>query len=292
MAECKLCPRECGADRSGGKLGFCGQTDTMRIARAALHMFEEPPISGVRGSGTVFFCGCTLRCAFCQNRDISRGGDVGRAVSAGELCDIFLELQDMGAHNINLVTPTHFADGIIDALTLAKPRLSIPVVYNTSGYELTETLRRFEGLIDIYMPDLKYASPELSQKYSSAPNYSEHALAAIAEMLRQTGKYEIGEDGMMRSGVLVRHLVLPSARHDSVKALELLADTVPPSDMLLSLMSQYTPEFAQDSPHRELHRRITSFEYDFVLRRAAELGFDGFMQAKTSASAKYTPEFK
>lgn len=292
MAGCKLCPRACGADRSNGKVGFCGQTNEIRIARAALHHFEEPPISGTRGSGTVFFCGCTLRCAFCQNRDISRSGDTGRAVSARELCDIFLELQDMGAHNINLVTPTHFADGIIEALTLAKPKLRIPVVYNTSGYENVDTLRRFDGLIDIYMPDFKYASLELSQKYSSAHDYSEHAISAIAEMFRQVGKYRLDTDGIMQRGLLVRHLVLPAGRHDSVRVLSLLADTVPPSDILLSLMSQYTPEFAQDSPYRELHRRITSFEYDFVLRTATELGFDGFMQAKTSASAKYTPDFK
>lgn len=292
MEGCTLCPRLCGVNRAAGELGFCGQNDTVRIARAALHPFEEPPISGTRGSGTVFFVGCSLRCSFCQNKKISRAERVGRTVSPEELADIFLSLQAQGAHNINLVTPTHFADGVIRALELARPRLTVPVVYNTSGYERVETLRRFEGLVDIYLPDFKYLSPELSTRYSAAPDYAEVAADALREMLRQVGQYEIGEDGLMRRGMIVRHLVLPGGRKDSVAVLERLAELFETSYFLLSLMSQYTPEFAMDSPHTELHRRVTTFEYRSVVDHAYALGFDGFMQEKSSASAMYTPDFE
>ena len=292
MSKCFLCPRMCGADRQAGERGVCGEGNEIRIARAALHMFEEPPISGERGSGTVFFSGCSLRCVFCQNKAISRGGDGGRQVSPRELANVFFELRDMGAHNINLVTPTHFAEGVIEALELARPTLGIPVVYNTSGYERVETLRRFEGLVDIYLPDFKYASGELARKYSAAPDYPETAEAAICEMYRQVGRYAYGEDGMLRRGVVVRHLVLPSARRDSIAVLDRLSSIAPKSDILLSLMSQYTPEFAADSPYSELRRKVTSFEYDSVLEYALSLGFEGFMQGRASATAKYTPDFK
>ncbi len=289
--QCELCPRLCGVDRRTER-GFCGQGSQMRIARAALHPYEEPPISGTCGSGTVFFFGCSLRCCFCQNREISRDTQASHSVSAEELAHIFMELQDQGAHNINLVTPTHFADQIADTLVSVKHRLSIPVVYNTSGYERVETLRRLEGLVDIYLPDFKYISPELSQKYSSAPDYAEVACEAISEMYRQTGRYEIGDDGRMRKGLMVRHLVLPGARKDSFAVLDRLAELLPAEDILLSLMSQYTPEFAMDSPYRELHRRLTSFEYDSVAQHALSLGFNGYVQGKASATAKYTPNFK
>ena len=292
MAECTLCPRRCGVDRQSGEIGFCGQSGEMRIARAALHPFEEPPISGNRGSGTVFFVGCSLRCEFCQNRVISRADRVGRAVSPKELADIFLSLEAEGAHNINLVTPTHFADGVIEALTLARPQLTIPVVYNTSGYEQIETLRHLEGLVDIYLPDFKYISPDLSARYSAAPDYAEVASAALAEMFRQVGRFAIHEDGLMRRGMIVRHLVLPKGRLDSMAVLDRLADLLPPSEILLSLMSQYTPEFAMDAPYPELHRKVTTFEYRSVVDHAAALGFDGFMQEKSSATARYTPDFE
>ena len=182
MSKCYLCPRMCGADRSLGERGVCRQGENIRVSRAALHRFEEPLISGERGSGTVFFSGCSLRCVFCQNSAISRGGDNGREVSPEELADIFFELEAEGAHNINLVTPTHFAEGVISALTIARPRLSVPVVYNTSGYERVEVLRRLEGLVDIYLPDFKYASSELAAKYSAAPDYGEVAEAALCEI--------------------------------------------------------------------------------------------------------------
>lgn len=291
MSECTLCPRLCHVDRATGARGFCRQGAEIRIARAALHPFEEPSISGERGSGTVFFSGCSLRCVFCQNQAISRSEERGRVVSAEELAEIFLDLQAQGAHNINLVTPTHFADGIRQALLLVRDKLSIPVVYNSSGYERVETLRSLEGLIDIYMPDFKYASSELAQKYSAALDYPEIAERAIAEMLRQVGAIELDGKGMLRRGLLVRHLVLPGARKDSIAVLERLAMTVPPEKILISLMSQYTPEFAKETTHTELHRRITSFEYRTVVEHATLLGFDGYTQARESATASYTPDF-
>lgn len=292
MSECYLCPRTCGVDRASGERGICAQGDEMRIARAALHPFEEPSVSGTRGSGTVFFCGCSLGCVFCQNQAISRAQQTGRAVSAEELADVFLKLEAQGAHNVNLVTPTHFADGVARALTIAKARLSIPVLYNTSGYERVETLRMLDGLIDIYMPDFKYHSPALAEKYSSAPDYGEVAERAIAEMYRQVGRYRLDEDGLLQKGLLVRHLVLPGARKDSLAVLDRLAEVVSPSEILLSLMSQYTPEFAKASPYTELHRRVTSFEYQSVVAHAEALGFDGYTQQRASATAVYTPDFE
>lgn len=283
----------CGADREAGEYGFCGQGAQMRVARADLHMFEEPPISGSKGSGTVFFSGCSLRCVFCQNMAISRGKekDIGREVSVSELCEIFFSLKEKGAHNINLVTPTHFADKIAKALLRVKPELSIPVVYNSSGYERVETLKMLEGLVDIYMPDFKYGASECAQRYSSAPDYVEVASLAISEMLRQTGEPKFDSDGMLLRGTLVRHLVLPSHRKDSMLALERLAKILAPDKILLSVMSQYTPEFALDCPYKNLHRRVTSFEYDSIIEYAEKLGFSGFTQSRASASSVYTPDF-
>lgn len=292
MSECVLCPRMCRADREGDGKGFCGESSEMRISRIALHPFEEPPVSGRHGSGTVFFCGCSLRCVFCQNRDISRGESRGRIYSPEKLADEMLALRDAGAANINLVTPTHFADRVAEALRLVKNGLDIPVVYNTSGYERAETLKTLDGLVDIYMPDLKYASSELADKYSSAPDYPTVALSAITEMYSQVGKYAYAADGTLSRGLLVRHLVLPGNRKDSIAALEALANAVPPEDILVSIMSQYTPDFAFDSPFPELHRRLTSFEYDSVVRAAERLGFEGFTQSRLSAVKEYTPEFK
>ncbi len=263
----------------------------MRIARAALHPFEEPSVSGTRGSGTVFFAGCSLRCVFCQNRRISRGSEIGEEVTPEELANVFFRLEAEGAHNINLVTPTHFADGIIEALTIAKPRLTIPVLYNTSGYERLETLRRLEGLVDIYMPDFKYASRELAARLSSAPDYPEVVEAALLEMFRQVGKYESDENGLLKRGLLVRHLVLPGFRKDSLAVLDRLAALLPKEAFLLSLMRQYTPELAHDASDTSLHRRLTSFEYDTVVNHALSLGLNGYTQAKSSATAAYTPDF-
>lgn len=291
---CNICPRKCNIDRSKN-IGFCYEKDTVRISRIAPHLYEEPPISGKKGSGTVFFAGCNLRCVFCQNKDISQGARIGKEYSKKELIEALIVLQESGVHNINLVTPTHFALQIKEVLEEMKKQglLHVPVVYNSSGYESIETLKALDGLIDIYMPDIKYFSSELSAKYSSAPDYFDVASKAIAEMLRQRGHYKYNgtEDGLLTSGVLIRHLVLPSHRKDSINALTKLAEIIPPSDVLISLMSQYTPEFALDSPYSELHRRITSFEYNSVCDAALKLGFDGFMQARSSASSVYTPKF-
>ncbi len=290
MEKCFLCPRKCGVER---KLltGYCGEGDTAVISRAALHMWEEPPISGTRGSGTIFFCGCNLRCVFCQNKTISRGGGARKEVSIDELSDIMLALEAEGAHNINLVTPTHFADKVAAALTKVKHKLNIPVVYNSSGYENISTLRMFEGLVDIYLPDFKYASNELAARYSSAPDYPEVAKAAVGEMFRQTGAFVSDENGIMQKGLIVRHLVLPACRHDSIAVLDILADTLPTKDIKLSLMSQYTPEFALDCEFKNLHRKLTSFEYNSVLSHAISLGFDGYFQHISSATSSYTPDF-
>lgn len=291
---CNICPRKCNIDRKEHS-GFCRESQTMRISRIAPHFYEEPPISGKNGSGTVFFAGCNLRCVFCQNKDISQGARIGKEYSQKELINALITLQESGVHNINLVTPTHFALQIKEVLEEMKKQglLHVPVAYNSSGYESVETLKALDGLIDIYMPDIKYFSSELSAKYSSAPDYFEVASKAIAEMLRQRGHYKYNENNteLLSSGVIIRHLVLPSHRKDSIEALTKLAEIIPSSDVLISIMSQYTPEFALDSPYSELHRRITSFEYNSVCDAVLKLGFDGFMQSRSSASSVYTPKF-
>lgn len=287
---CLQCPRACGVTREGDDLGVCGMTREVRVARASLHRFEEPPISGTRGSGTVFFVGCPLRCVFCQNREI-RDPSVGKALSVEALSDLFLRIQGAGAHNVNLVTPTHFAREVRLALLRVKERLHIPVVYNCGGYESVEALRGLEGLVDVYLPDFKYASPALSAAYSAAPDYAERATEALAEMHRQVGAASFDGEGMMTRGVMVRHLVLPGSRKDSVAVLDLIAATVPVGDIRLSLMRQYTPDFAPKDAPACLHRRVTSFEYESVMKHAVALGFEGFFQGKESATSDYTPDF-
>ncbi len=291
--KCFLCPRKCGADRIS-KTGYCGMPADVYIARAALHKFEEPVISGTNGSGTIFFCGCNLGCVYCQNSAISRRGNfektAARVVSVGELCDIMLRLRDEGAHNINLVTPTHYSDKIAQALEMVKPRLGIPVIYNCGGYESVTALKRLCGLVDIYMPDFKYASGERAKKYSFAEDYPERAEEALKEMFDQCGAVLMGEDGLMKKGVLVRHLVLPGGRADSVAVLKRISEILPTNDILISIMRQYTPDFAPEEM-KELRRKITSFEYDYVLSEAERYGFSGFSQEKTAANASYTPDF-
>ena len=293
MSKCYLCPRNCGKDRTLSERGFCGEGDEIRIARYSLHAWEEPPISGERGSGTIFFSGCNLRCEFCQNMAISRGEQKGFEISEERLKEIMLELADMGAENINLVTPTHFADKIASVLSKTKPELSIPVIYNSSGYEKVEALKMLEGLVDVYLPDFKYFSADIAKKYSSAENYRECAEAATLEMYRQVGGCQFDERGMIRRGLIVRHLVLPTCRRDSMAVLNRLSELMPKKDFYISLMSQYTPDFAKksNSPHTELHRKITSFEYASVLKRAEELGLLGFCQDKSSSTADFTPDF-
>ena len=261
---------------------------TVRLARASLHRWEEPCISGSRGSGAVFFSGCVMRCVFCQNHEISAGGK-GRDVSTERLAEIFLELQRQGAHNINLVNPTHFVPEIIRALDIAGKELKIPVVYNSGGYERVETLRALEGYVDVYLPDIKYYSDELAAELSSAPDYFNTAMTAVEEMLRQTGKPQFGEDGLLQKGVVIRHLVLPYHYHDSVEVIRRVGERFG-KEVLFSLMSQYTPFYkAKDIPR--LNRRITTFEYRKALAAVYEAGLEGFMQERSSAKEEYTPEF-
>lgn len=287
---CELCPRRCGAERELGERGFCGAPAELRVARVALHPYEEPCISGTRGSGTVFFAGCPLGCIFCQNRAI-HSPDAGRAMSERELGEVFLSLQARGAHNINLVTATHYADRVARALSMVRSELKIPVVYNCGGYERPETVRVFEGLVDIYLPDFKYVSSELSGAYSGAADYAEFATASLLEMVRQVGAPKFDAEGMMTRGVMVRHLVLPGCRRDSVAVLDRIAETVGVKDVRLSLMRQYTPDFAPNDAPKNLKRRLTSFEYESVAEHALKLGFEGYFQGAEAASAAYTPDF-
>ena len=287
---CTQCPRACAVDRSTS-VGYCGVPWGFLIARADLHQWEEPPISGTRGSGTIFFSGCNLRCVFCQNREVSREA-LGKPVDEGRLIGLMLELRDRGAHNINLVTPTPYAEQLIPILARVKPMLGIPIVYNCGGYERVETLRRLEGLVDIYLPDVKYGSSEPALRYSDAPDYLPTALAALDEMLRQTGAPQSDENGILLRGTVVRHLVLPGHREDSIALLRTLAARYGVEAFHLSLMSQYTPQFALDTPHKNLHRRVTTFEYNAVLNEALALGFSGYFQSRESATSDYTPNFR
>ena len=293
MSACYLCPRACGVDRSSGFLGFCGEGDAMRVARYSLHMWEEPCITAEHGSGTIFFSGCNLGCEFCQNMTISHEHDKGETVSEEGLCEIIFELCDMGAENINLVTPTHFADKIAASLSRIKDRLNIPVVYNSSGYESVDTLKLFDGLVDIYLPDFKYFSDDIAKKYSSVSDYRENAEKAILEMHRQVPSCKFDEKGKMLNGLIIRHLVLPTCRHDSIAVLNRLSELLPKDDFRISLMSQYTPDFAKmaNSPHRELHRKLTTFEYTSVLQHVQMLELQGYCQDKSSSTADFTPNF-
>ena len=284
---CTQCPRNCRVRReeTEGK-GFCRMGALPVVARAALHQWEEPAISGTRGSGTVFCTGCSLQCVFCQNYSISTRREVGKVVTPRELHDIFLRLIEQGAHNINLVNPTHFALPIAEALAMEK--LPVPVVYNCGGYESLETLQKLEGLVDIYLPDLKYATDELGQKYSGAPDYFTRASAAILEMVRQTGPARYTDDGMMKSGTLVRHLILPGNTRNSIAVLHWLHDHLPENPV--SLMSQYVPcGRAEEFP--EINRTITRREYEKVRDVLFELELDGYMQGRSAAKKDFIPPF-
>lgn len=283
---CTLCPRACRAERtaeSGG--GFCRMGTLPRVARAALHRWEEPCISGTRGSGTVFFSGCTLRCAYCQNIAISHGG-FGRTVSVRRLADIFKSLVEQGAHNINLVTATPYVPAILDALALYRP--PVPVVFNSGGYETVETLRLLRGAVDIYLPDIKHVSPRLSALCAEAPDYFEAASAAVIEMCAQTGAPVYDADGIMLRGTIVRHLILPGCTGDSLRVLDFIHDRLPKGTPV-SLMRQYSP--IPECQIKGLDRRITDAEYERVLDRLIALNLDGYMQEKTSAKREYTPPF-
>lgn len=291
MSDCTLCPRKCHVNRLAGQTGFCGQTHKLTAARAALHFWEEPCISGTTGSGAVFFSGCNLQCVFCQNHNIAIGKS-GKEISVERLSEIFLELQAKGAANINLVTPSHFIPQICLGLQNAKALgLSIPVVYNTSGYEEVSSLRLLEGMVDIYLPDLKYFSPEAAAKYSHAKDYFDKASAAVAEMFRQVGAPVFDpESGLLRKGIIVRHLLLPGQSADSKKILRYLHNTYH-NDIYVSIMNQYTP-----LPHvasiPELNRQISSQEYEKILDFADKIGIEnGYMQEGGTAGESFIPQF-
>ncbi|MCR5678423.1 MAG: radical SAM protein [Agathobacter sp.] len=290
---CNLCHRNCGVDRHAKQIGFCGMTDELRIARAALHFWEEPCISGTNGSGAVFFSGCSLRCIYCQNHEIANGNR-GIAVSDERLSDIFLELQEQGAHNINLVTPGHYIPQIKEALLRAKEfGLSVPIVYNTGSYENPEALKTLEGLVDIYLPDFKYMDSKLAQAYSKAPDYPAVAQAAIAEMVRQTGpcrfEAEPGESLMTR-GTMVRHLVLPGALDNSKQVLEYLYRTHG-DRIYISLMNQYTP-LNRIEAYPQLNRKVTEEEFEEVFSYLCDLGIEnGYVQEGETAEESFIPSF-
>ena len=287
---CNLCPRECNADRGLGKIGFCKVPNHIKVARAALHFWEEPCISGEEGSGTVFFSGCNLRCVYCQNREIAEGV-YGKEITVDRLAAIFLELQEKGANNINLVTPSHYVPEIIKALDLAKKQgLSIPVVYNSSAYEKVDTLRKLEGYVEIYLPDFKYMDETLSRRYSNAPDYSNIAKKAIAEMFRQVGKPEFNEKGLLQKGMVVRHLVLPQCMTDSKKIIEYLYTNYG-DDIYISIMNQYTP-LPELEGYPEINRKLTEEEYEEVVDFAVELGLEnGFIQEGDVADESFIPKF-
>ncbi len=294
IESCTLCPRNCNVNRSNGKKGFCGCDDKLYVARAALHMWEEPCISGENGSGTVFFSGCPLKCVFCQNSNIA-SCKAGKEISIERLAEIFLELQKKGANNINLVTPTHYVLHIVESLKIAKKNgLNIPVVYNSGGYEKVETLKMLEGLIDIYLPDMKYFDDKPAIKYSKAKNYFQYAKVALEEMYRQVGAPEFDETtGLMKKGIIVRHLVLPNNIEDSKKVIKYIFDSYG-NNVFMSIMSQYTPmkELVEKGEYPEISKKLEFAEYDKLVDYAIDLGVENaFIQEDDVAETSFIPDF-
>ncbi len=284
---CNLCPRDCNAQRTKTSgAGFCGMPSVPVAARAALHLWEEPPISGTRGSGTIFFSGCPLQCVFCQNEVISHD-HFGISITPQRIRALCLDLIAQGAHNINFVSPTHYAHTLLEVL---REPLSVPVVWNTGGYEKVETLAALDGKVDIYLPDLKYLNSDIAARYSSAPDYPSRAIAAIQEMFRQVGPIQLDENGLLKKGVIIRHLILPGQLPAARSVMDWVAETFQPGDVLFSLMSQYIPH-GHVSEYPELNRPLRKAE----ARKAAEymslLGLDGFSQEQTAASQAYIPHF-
>lgn len=289
LRECRLCPRRCGIDRFN-QVGFCRASDKVKLALVGLHQWEEPCLVGTKGAGTVFFSNCNMRCCFCQNHQISQG-DFGVEVTVDRLAEIFLEQQRRGAANIDLVTPTHYVPQIITALDIAKSKgLNIPIVYNSNGYENEETIELLKDHIDIFLPDLKYFNDDMAVRYSSAPNYFEVASKAIAKMFELVGNTEFDDNGLMRRGVIIRHLVLPNYRHESMRIVEWIYKTFGDA-IYISLMNQYTPMF-NAVKFKELNRRLTTFEYDSVINYALELGIKNcYIQVGKTASKEFIPNF-
>lgn len=283
---CNLCPRKCGAVRTADRgEGRCRMPEAPVVARAALHMWEEPPISGTKGSGTVFFSGCSLGCVFCQNEQISHR-DFGKPITVDRLRAIFFELIDQGAHNINLVNPTHYAHVVCSAL--AEP-LPVPVVWNSGGYDRVETLKALEGKVQIYLPDYKYRTGDYAGRYSDAPDYPQAAEAAILEMFRQTGPVRC-EDGLLKQGVVIRHLLLPGKLAEAKRVMDWVAEHFEPGEVLFSLMSQYIP-WGRAADYPEINRRVRPSEVRAAEAYMADLGLEGFAQGAEAAQAEYIPPF-
>ena len=283
--KCELCPRKCGIDRNK-QVGFCGVTNTVKIARAGLHFWEEPIISGKEGSGTIFFSGCNLKCVYCQNYDISSEA-FGKEITVERLAEIFKELEEKGANNINLVTPSHYVNQIVEALKIYKPQ--IPIVYNTSGYDLVEAIQKLNGFIDIYLTDLKYCSAEYSKKYSKAEDYFLVATQAIKEMVKQQPK-NIFKNDMLVKGVVVRHMVLPGIINDSFNVLNWIKENLG-EETIVSVMGQYTP-YHNSKNYPEINRKLKPLEYKMVLNHFIKIGLkNGFSQELDSASEEYIPPF-
>ena len=287
IMNCMLCPRECGADRTKG-VGYCGGGEHIRAAKAYLHKWEEPCICGKNGAGTVFFSGCSLKCVYCQNYRIS-SENFGKDISCERLSEIFLELAEQGAACIDLVGGTQYIPHIVSALDRVKHRLDIPVVFNSGGYEKTETLEMLRGYVDIFLPDIKYFSSDISEKYSGAADYFVYASRAVMKMCEIAGECRYDGDAL-KKGTVIRHMVLPGQRRDSERILHWVAEALPRGDFIISIMSQYTP-FYRSSEFKEIDRRVFSYEYDKVLETARSLGLDGYMQERSSAKEEYTPDF-
>jgi putative pyruvate formate lyase activating enzyme len=290
LEDCTLCPRNCHTDRINGHKGYCRETNELVVARAVLHMWEEPCISGKKGSGAVFFSGCAMGCVYCQNENISKGL-AGKVITIDRLSDIFMELEKQGANNINLVTPDHYVPHIIEALIKSRDKgLSLPILYNCSGYEKVETLRLLEGYIDIYMPDLKYKSQEPAKRYSNCPDYFETACEAVSEMVSQVGGPFFDDQGIMKKGVIVRHLALPGYLKDSKDIIKYLYETYGDT-IYISIMSQYTP-LKNAERYPEINRKVTMAEYDELVDYAIEIGVEnGFIQEGETALESFIPEF-
>ena len=291
LEKCALCPRRCGANREKGEMGYCGTDDKIKIARSDLHFWEEPCISGKNGSGAVFFSHCPMRCVYCQNYKVSHLG-VGKAISASELADSFLQLQERGANNINLVTPTQYVPQIIDAVTAAREKgLVVPVIYNSSGYENVETIRMLSGIVDVYLPDMKYFDDRYAVRYSGARDYFKIAAAAVDEMFCQVGKCVFDENGMIKKGVVVRHLMLPHLLFDSKKILDYLFRTYG-DDIFISIMNQYTPTSTLSADYPELNKKISEKYYNSLIDYAVEIGIkNAYIQEGDTAKESFIPEF-
>lgn len=290
MTNCTLCPRQCMVNRTLNPSGFCKSLFMPKVALASVHRFEEPSISGTKGSGTVFFSGCNMSCVFCQNYNISQD-NIGITLSIENLADTFVAEQNKGVHNLNLVSAAQYLSQVKQALILAKEKgLTIPVIYNSNGYERVEALKCLDGLVDVYLPDIKYFDNTLAEEYSAAPNYFETATKAVLEMYRQTGINKFDKDGIITKGVIVRHLVLPWQKDDSKKILWWIKENLG-DNVYVSLMSQYTPMY-KAREIKKLNRKITTYEYNSVIDYFFEIGLkNGYMQARTSAQSSYTPEF-